>query len=200
MAVLCFPPQVLVLSPIHRNGKPLESSAFECTLDHITPTKYDEMAIRSYRAFCKPRDQGNIPQGVRFQVSILTPINTTWSHIDYANCERVEPLYMERFTQDLRRLQRAIRAQDLAIQIDAAIEFPYLEYTRGNPSSNHNFPRSRRVFSNASPKFPHLSTKMCSSARSPSTLRRSSASHFVQPEDAGLLIEIALGISERGSP
>ena len=124
-----FPPQVL--SPVHRKGKPLESTDFECTLDHIKHTKYDEVAIESYRTFCKLRDQGIIPQEVRFQVSVPTPINATWTHVDYAYRERVEPLYLERLSQDLRRLQEAIPAHDLAIQIDAAMEFAYLEYERG---------------------------------------------------------------------
>ena len=124
-----FPSQIL--GPVHRNGKPLESTDFQCTLDHIKPTKYDEMAIESYRTFCKLRDQGVIPHGVRFQVAVPTPINTLWTHVDHAYHERVEPLYEERLIQDLRRLQEAIPAHDLAIQIDAAVEFALLEYEGG---------------------------------------------------------------------
>ncbi len=195
-----FPPQVL--SPIHRNGKPPESSDFECTLDHIKPTRYDEMAISSYRTFCKLRDQGIIPQGVRFQVSIPTPINTTWTHVDYAYRERVEPLYMERLTQDLRRLQKAIPAHDLAIQIDAAMEFAYLEYERGriqDPFFNPYFSSVKEgilerisKLSSAIDQDVQLGFHLCYGDRQ--------HQHFVQPEDAGLLVEVATGISEQVGP
>ena len=124
-----FPPQVL--SPFHRDGKPLDTTGFRCTLDDIKHTRYDEVAIESYQTFRKLKNQGVIPQGVRFQVSVPTAINTTWYHVDYVYRELVEPLYLERLIQDIKHLQATIPAQDLAIQIDAAIEFAYLEYEKG---------------------------------------------------------------------
>ena len=54
-----FPPQVL--GPFHRNGQPLETTDFECSLDDIKPTKYDEMAIESYQTFCKLKRSRSYP-------------------------------------------------------------------------------------------------------------------------------------------
>ena len=195
-----FPPQVL--SPTHRNGKPLESTDYECTLDQIKPSKYDEMAIESYKTFYSLREQGIIPQGVRFQVSVPTPISTTGTHVDYAYRERVEPLYMERLVQDLRRLQDTIPAHDLAIQIDAAVEFAYLEYERGRISDPRFKPYFTSVkegvlkrisnFSSAIDQDVQLGFHLCYGDRQ--------HKHFVQPEDAGLLVEIATGIAQRVGP
>ena len=192
-----FPPQVI--GPLHRNGTPLESTDFECTLDHIKATKYDETAIESYRTFCELRDEGIIPWGVRFQVSVPTPINTTWAHVDYAYRERVEPLYKERLMRDLRRLQEAIPARDLAIQIDVAIEFAYLEYERGRIQDPLFKPYFSSVkegvldritdFASAVEQDVQLGFHLCYGDRQ--------HEHFVQPEDAGLLVEIATGIAKR---
>lgn len=120
-----------VVSPLNRKGKPLESTDFECTLDQIQTTKYVEVAIESYPTLCELRDQGIISQGIRRQVSVSTPINTTWCHVEYVYRERIDPLYMERLIQDLLHLQDTIPAHDVAVQIDAAIEYAYLKYERG---------------------------------------------------------------------
>ena len=119
-----------VLNHIHRKGQPRDRTGFLCSIDDIKHTGYDAMAIESYQTFRKLQDLGIIPP-IRFQVSISTPVNALKSHVDSAYLERVEPLHLERLTRDLRHLQDTIPAQDLAIQIDAAVEFAYLEYERG---------------------------------------------------------------------
>lgn len=195
-----FPSQVLSL--FHREGKPQESTAFECTLDQIKPTKYDEVAIESYRTFCELRHQGIIPQGVRFQVSVPTPLNTIWYHVDYAYRERVEPLYMKRLVQDLRHLQDTIPAHDLAIQIDAAIEFAYLEYERGRLRD----PLFKPYFSSVKEGMLESIFKLSSAIDQDVQLGfhlcygDMQHQHFVQPEDVGQLVEFATGIAQRVGP
>ena len=195
-----FPSQVL--SPIHRNGKPLESTDFQCTLDHIKPTKYDEMAIESYRTFCKLRDQGLIPQGVRFQIAVPTPANTITTHVDYAYRERVEPLYEERLMQDLRRLQEAIPAHDLAIQIDAAVEFAYLEYEGGRLQNPFFKPYFSSVKEGILERISRLSSAVNQDVQLGFHLCYGDRlhNHFIQPEDAGLLVEIATSLVQKIGP
>ena len=41
-----FPPEVL--HQIHSKGKPLDGTEFQCSLDDIKHTQYDEVAIESY--------------------------------------------------------------------------------------------------------------------------------------------------------
>lgn len=195
-----FPPQVL--GPIHRKGQPLESEEFDCTLDHVKHTKYDEVAIESYRTFCRLRDGGIIPQGVRFQVSVPTPINTTWAHVDYAYRERVEPLYMKRLIQDLRHLQDVIPAKDLAIQIDVAVEFAYLEYERGRLSDPLFKPYFLSVKEGVLERISELSSAIDQDVQLGYHLCYGDLQHqhFVQPEDIGQLVDIAMGISKRVGP
>ncbi|MCJ1379123.1 hypothetical protein MMC17_002223 [Xylographa soralifera] len=195
-----FPPQVL--GPFHRNGRPLESTDFECTLDDIKPTKYDEMAIESYRTFCKLRDQGVIPHGVRFQVSLPTPISVAAGHVDFAYRERVEPLYMERLIQDMRHLQDTIPAHDLAIQIDAPLEFAYLEYERGRIKDDIYKPYFSSVKEGILVRISKLSAAVDQGVQLGYHLCYGDHfhEHFIQPEDTGQLVEIATGIVQRVGP
>ena len=195
-----FPPQVH--GAVHRKGQPLESSNFECTLDHIKSTRYDEVAIESYSTFCKLREQGIIPHDVRFQVSVPTPLNTVFAHVDMVYRDRVEPLYMKRLKDDLRHLQDVIPAHDLAIQIDAAIEFAYLEYEHGriqdasfkpyfSPVKEGILTRIAELSSAVDPNV-QLGYHLCYGDRA--------HQHFVQPEDASRLVEIAMAIAQRVTP
>ena len=77
-------------------------------------------------------------------------MNTICTHIDYAYRGQVEPSYLERLIEDIKYLQAAIPAQELAIQIDAAVEFAYLEYEMLYSrmlSSSHIRTQSRRKHS-----------------------------------------------------
>ena len=195
-----FPPQVL--SHFHREGKPQERTDFECTLHHIRPTKYDEVAVESYRTFCELRTRGVIPHGVRFQVSIPTPMNTISYHVHDAYRARVEPLYMERLIQDLRRLQEAIPAHDLAIQFDAAVEFAYIEYERGRIQDTLFKPYFSSIKKGVLERHFKLSSAIDQDVQLGFHLCYGDLEHkhFVQPEDTGEMVEIATRIAQRVSP
>ena len=199
-----FPPQV---RGTHFRGgqQPQEERTdFECTLDHIRPTQYDVVALESYQTFCELRESGVIPQGVRFQVSLPTPINGTWNLVDFAHRERVEPLYAERLVQDMNRLQDAVPARDLAIQFDVAVEFAYLEYERGRlveeaPIFKPYFSpvkegvlRRIEALASAVRRDVQLGFHLCYGDR----FHR----HFVQPEDTGLLVDMATAIARQVGP
>lgn len=195
-----FPPQVL--SPTHRSGKSLDTTAFRCTIDDIKHTRYDEVAIESYQTFRKLKDQGVIPQGIRFQVSVPTAMNTTWAHVDYAYREQVHPLYLERLIQDVKHLQATIPAHDLAIQIDAAIEFAYLEYEKGRIQDPFFKPYMSQVKEKALTGITELSLAVNQNVQLGFHLCYGDRKHqhFIQPEDAGLLVEMATAIAQRVSP
>ncbi|KAL9072870.1 MAG: hypothetical protein Q9157_004935 [Trypethelium eluteriae] len=207
-----FPPGILRADK--RDG-PLQGD-FEPTLDDIKPTKYSEPNAASYRTFQKLREQGIIPPGIRFQVSLPTPINTCFAHVDYAYRPKVEPLYMQRVVQDLKNLQAIIPAEDLAIQIDCAIEMGYLEYERGRLSqSNLVYIEGQRKGVINEMFKPHPSLEPLKETMADRVAELSSAvdlgvllgihlcygdrghEHFVQPKDASLLVEMANAILER---
>jgi hypothetical protein len=89
-------------------------------------TEYDDAALASYATFRALRDEGVIPQGVRFQVSLPTPINVL-VQLEGPYAAPVEPIYEKALISSLERIQAEIPAQDLAIQWDCAVEFGMLE-------------------------------------------------------------------------
>ncbi|KAJ8064371.1 hypothetical protein OCU04_006715 [Sclerotinia nivalis] len=93
----------------------------------LMPIGYDDAAISSYSTFCRLRDDGIIPMGVKFQVSLPTPINVLHVSIEPAFQEALEPVYTKAFLKAVRHIQEEIPAEDLAIQWDVAVEFAFLE-------------------------------------------------------------------------
>ncbi|KAI9658359.1 MAG: hypothetical protein M1821_002492 [Bathelium mastoideum] len=99
----------------------------------LLPVQYDDFAIASYKSFCQLRDTGVIKDGVRFQVSLPTPVNVLGNLITPAWRTKVEPVYAEALKNAIKRIQNNIPAGDLAIQFDMAGEFAYLEDATHTP-------------------------------------------------------------------
>jgi hypothetical protein len=108
-----------------------DSSFVEYTLSDIKPTDYDDRALASYAIFCKLRVAGTIPAGVRFQVSLPTPLGVVCGFVESRYCPTIEPLYEKRLLEALHRIQSEIPASDLSIQRDLPIEVAFLEADRG---------------------------------------------------------------------
>ncbi|CAK3781957.1 Hypothetical predicted protein [Lecanosticta acicola] len=98
-------------------------------------TGYDDAAIESYATFRKLRDEGVIPKGVKFQVCMPTVANVISPFTQRAFQAQVEPVYEEAFFKALRRIQDSIPHEDLAIQVDVALDTAFWEATN---------PRTRR--------------------------------------------------------
>lgn len=69
------------------------------TLDSFKPTKYDDAAISSYQDFLTLRDEGTIPENVRFQVGIPPPFNSVQGHTHPEFHEELDPLYEQRMQE-----------------------------------------------------------------------------------------------------
>src|SRR3954447_7818928 len=82
---------------------------------------YADAAIESYRRFVALRDQGVIPAGVRFQVSLPTPVGVVGAFIVPDDREAVEPAYEAALFAEVARIVGAIPHEDLAIQWDSAV-------------------------------------------------------------------------------
>lgn len=109
------------------------------TTADVQPTKYDEFAIQS---------EGVLSSNTKFQVSIPTPPNVINSRIDPLYQVQVEPFYEERLLQALDGIQKHIPYNDLAIQVDCALEMAYMEYDRGrlnHPALSHISHQSRKA-------------------------------------------------------
>lgn len=95
--------------------------------DSPRETGYNEFAIASYGTFKKLRDEGTIPKATKFQVSIPTHINAILGFAQPAFQPDVEPLYKESLFRAMRNTQESILHENLALQIDIASEYIFLE-------------------------------------------------------------------------
>ncbi|QMW39232.1 hypothetical protein G4B11_002512 [Aspergillus flavus] len=86
------------------------------SLESVKPTQFDAAALESYKTFIKLRDKGAIPQGVRFQVSLPSPLNSIKAHVKADFQPQLEPLYEHRILESLATIIEGIPAEDLAIQ------------------------------------------------------------------------------------
>lgn len=88
---------------------------------------YAAAAIESYAVFSRLHDEGVIPDGVRFQVCLPTPMAVTHVRFVPRDQEAVEAAYERQMLAQLARVVDAVDADDLAIQWDTAVEFAVLE-------------------------------------------------------------------------
>lgn len=88
---------------------------------------YADAAIASYKMFAALREKGRIPGGVRFQVSLPTPIAPLAAMIEPDDYLKVEPIYEAAMRKEIQVMCNAIPVDDLAIQWDVAMEIGILE-------------------------------------------------------------------------
>ncbi|WP_309128291.1 hypothetical protein [Microbacterium sp.] len=92
---------------------------------------YADAAISSYSVFSRLRESGDVPQGVRFQVSLPTPVAVVSSFFSGEDRAAIEPVYAEALLRELARILDAIPHGDLAIQWDVASELGIIERASG---------------------------------------------------------------------
>ncbi|MBF6467448.1 hypothetical protein IU427_19985 [Nocardia beijingensis] len=90
------------------------------------PLGYAEAAVESWQVFQQLRADGTIPAGIRFQVSLPTPIAVIGAFVAGPQGE-LERRYEARLLDELAAIVAAIPAEDLAVQWDAAVEFAIFE-------------------------------------------------------------------------
>ena len=79
-------------------------------------TRLEDYALASYEKFKQLRDEGVIPQGVRFQVGLPTPVSVVALTVRKALQSRLEKVNEAAILRSLQHIQTAIPSSDLAIQ------------------------------------------------------------------------------------
>lgn len=87
---------------------------------------YADAAESSYKTFVRLRSQGLIPQGVKFQVSLPTPLAPVVAFVSEEDQERFYPIYAAALKKEAAEIVDAIPADDLMLQFDVAIEIGVL--------------------------------------------------------------------------
>ncbi|MFN2646912.1 MAG: hypothetical protein ABR570_18130 [Burkholderiales bacterium] len=166
-----------------------------CLAEGVTPEEvtfgelgYAREAKGSYLDFCAARERGEIPQGVRFQVCLPTPMGVIYAFSTRRDLIAIDAAYERAMIREVERLAAAIPHRDLAIQWDFCHEMLMLD---GQPQDH--FPmvkasieevmaRMRRICA-AVPEDVELGVHLC--------YGDFGAQHMLQPRDMGRMVEVA---------
>ncbi|MBS1674004.1 MAG: hypothetical protein JSS74_08580 [Actinobacteria bacterium] len=97
----------------------------------LPPLGYAAAAIESYGIFRRLRAEGVIGDGMRFQVSLPTPLAVISSFFAGDDRAAIEPVYTAAILRELQEILAAIPHDDLAIQWDVASEMGIIERAAG---------------------------------------------------------------------
>lgn len=174
------------------------------TLNDIKPTRYDTVALESYQTFLKLLEQEVIPPGVRFQVSLPLPLNCVQGHTRAELHAQLDPLYEQRMIESVQSIIQNIPAHDLALQWDVCFEVTALENERGRLPDPFFKPHFSPVMEGVLERIQRVSDIAFIPAEVPLGFHLCYGDlghkHFVEPEDLGLLVELANNIFERIQP
>ena len=150
---------------------------------------YADAAKASYTVFSQLKQAGLIPTSTRFQVSLPTPLAPVVAFIVPRDQAVVESAYEAAMFAELDQFAAAIPHHELAIQWDVAVEFGILE--RAMASSYEEAKRGvveRLVrLGHRVPADIELGYHLC--------YGDAGHKHFIEPEDASKLVEVANAIS-----
>jgi methionine synthase II (cobalamin-independent) len=121
----------LPIDPIVRAGFDVRPLALDGTVEPsdliIGALGYARAAIDSFTTFSRLRSEGVIAPHTRFQVSLPSALAPVTSYITQADRAAVYPAYEAALHREVAAIVAAIPGEDLAIQIDLAIEFAIIE-------------------------------------------------------------------------
>lgn len=92
---------------------------------------YADAALESYEIFRRLREEGAVAPGVRFQVSLPTPVAIVSSFFSGDDRAAIEPVYTDALLGELQRIVDGIPHDELAIQWDVASELGIIEGASG---------------------------------------------------------------------
>jgi len=151
-------------------------------------TGYDRAALHSYAVFKRLRAQGVIPERVRFQVSLPTPMAPAYMYVSPAGRADFLAAYERCLLAALGRIVGSIPREDLAIQFDVCQEILAFEgYFPDRPADFKAamFATLGRL-GDAVPDGVELGFHLCYGSPADE--------HLVQPRDAAILVEVMNGI------
>ncbi len=152
---------------------------------------YADAAEASYAGFRRLRDEGAIPAGVRFQVSVPTPYATVVTWIRDADQERFFPVYADAIAAEVEAIAAVVDPADLTLQYDVAVEIGAL--TGNLPAAGELGDKAfvlgavRDAFART-PRGGRLGLHLCYGDYK--------HRHFTVPQDLGLCVELANAVAD----
>jgi hypothetical protein len=166
-----------------------------CLADGIDPKDiafgelgYAREARASYQDFCAARGRGDLPDGVRFQVCLPTPMAVIYAFCIERDVLTVYDAYERDMIREVQALCAAIPHRDLCIQWDVCHEMliwdgqPLDMFPKPGTSHEDIVERMQRICA-AVPADVELGIHLC--------YADFRARHFLEPRDAAKMVELA---------
>jgi hypothetical protein len=163
---------------------------------HFGELGYAREARASFQDFLEARRGGDLPESVRFQVSLPTPRAVIGPFCVPDDAPKILPAYEQAMLREVGRICESIPHRDLAIQWDVCNEMLTWDGRRPGP----RLPNMEQVFTEA---FSRLSAAVPSDVELGFHLCYGDmdARHFLEPLDAGKEVELAnLLVGAAGRP
>jgi hypothetical protein len=176
------------LAPIGPGLVPLKlADGVDASDIHFGELGYAREARPGYEDFLAARRAGQIPEHVRFQVSLPTPLAVIMPFVQQPDAQQVYPAYEAAMLREVERIGATLPHEDLAIQWDVCLEMVAWD---GRSDNARAFPGMEEVFAGnfarlgaAVPADVELGFHLCYGDLD--------AKHFVQPIDATKMVEMA---------
>jgi hypothetical protein len=152
---------------------------------------YADEAEPSYAIFRRLRDEGAVPDGIKFQVSIPTPYASVVAWVREEDQERFFGPYADGIANEVAEIVRVIPAEDLVIQYDVAVEIGALTTnmpTAGRLGEKAFVTDSLRDALARTPEGPERGVHLCYGDYK--------HRHFTVPSDLSLCVALANAVSD----
>jgi hypothetical protein len=162
-------------------AKPPEAASFR--------TGYADMAIESWGLFERLQRQGGIPAGVKFQISIPTPIAPIYNNLVPADRPKLIPPLTESFIGEVAKIAKTLPNDRIAIQWDVCQEVLAWEgyYDKGPVDFRTETIDELIRIGDAVPAPIDLGYHLCYGSPADE--------HLVQPKDTGIMVEITNAVA-----
>ncbi len=152
-------------------------------------TGYADMAIEFWGVFDRLQQAGAIPPGVKFQISIPTPIAPIYNNMVPADRPRLLPALTQAFIGEVNKIAKALPNDRIAIQWDVCQEVLAWEnyYDKGPVDFRTETIDVLTQIGDAVPAGIELGYHLCYGSPADE--------HMVQPKDAGIMVEMVNAIT-----
>jgi hypothetical protein len=154
-------------------------------------TGYEDAARESYQVFKHTKNRGLIPDQVKFQVGLPSTVNgMAVVRKDYQPL--LEPYYEAALSRAARTIQDNIPHEDLAIQIDCAIDFAMLEGAYSKPNFAYMAPWFEPIEEGVLERIVRCARQIDPDVELGFHLCYGDVAnkHFIEPEDTAMIMKV----------
>ena len=155
-------------------------------------TGYADMAIASFAVFDRMQKDGIIPDGVKFQISIPTPIAPTYNNMVPADRPNLLPALTQHFVGEVASYRRGARRTIASPSSGTSARKFWPGKVITSPARSISVPSASmywRKIGDAVPSKIDLGYHLCYGSPADE--------HMVQPKDAGLMVEMVNAVVAR---